>query len=568
MALDDWTATRGGASGERGVVAAGHEAEVEAGLAMLEAGGNAFDALVAAAFVSYVVEPFNCGIGGYGHLSAFEAASGELVSVSHYLRAPGAARPDMFEIDEARGLKYYETPWTRGMQAERGPLAVGVPGAIAGLYWSQRRFGRLPWPQVIGPALEEARAGLPVTWQLVLRIANNLDTIREFATASSLLLPEGRLPRAQDQAARPERLALPGLASALERIAAAGAKGFYEGPVAAATAAAVQAAGGILSLEDLAGYRPRIVKEVPQRYRDRSYIACYDQVFYEALNVLQHFDLRAAGADSLAYRHLVAEALAVAFVDSIRHYGDPDFVSHSPVDALASPDLGARRAAMLSLQKALPRPVQPTESLAPGAYGSASKIEAEPWPPKLSGTSQMAAADAEGNICSLITSISGAFGSFVAVPEYGFFLNNGMGNFDPRPGRPNDIAPGKMPIFAAPTLVSLKDGKADFAAAGSGGYRIETGVLHAFLHHVDFAMPVTQALDHPRIHCQGKDTHLDSRIPKAVQDGLAAMGHRLWVQRDDPGLNAFARVSAVARAADGRLTAASGPAWAGAAGGV
>ena len=115
-----------------GAVAAGHPAEVRAGLAMLAEGGNAFDAVVAAAFMGYVVEPAMCGIGGYGRLSAFHAASGELFRSTITSRAPAAARPDMFEIDETKPLKYYETPYTKGLRAEQGPLAVGVPGAVAG----------------------------------------------------------------------------------------------------------------------------------------------------------------------------------------------------------------------------------------------------------------------------------------------------------------------------------------------------------------------------------------------------------------------------------------------------
>src|SRR5262249_48880272 len=156
------------------------------------------------------------------------------------------------------------------------------------------------------------------------------------------------------------------------------------------------------------------------------------------------------------FRHLVAEAIAVAYVDNIAYYGDPDLVAASPVAALAGTALGAKRAAMLSRERALPRPVAPIErtALAPDESGVAlgRREEVEPWPPKLGGTTQIAAADRDGNMASLLTSVSGNFGSFFAVPETGIILNNGMGNFDPRPGRPNSIAPGKMPIFAAPTV--------------------------------------------------------------------------------------------------------------------
>ncbi len=170
-------------------------------------------------------------------------------------------------------------------------------------------------------------------------------------------------------------------------------------------------------------------------------------------------------------------------------------------------------------------------------------------------------------MCCLLTSISGSFGSMVTAPGTGVTLNNGMGNFDPRPGRPNSIAPGKMPIFAVPTLLALEDGRPVFAASGSGGYRITTAVLHALSYWRDFGMSLPQAVAAPRIHCQGKETYVDARIDPAVRDKLAALGHRVLVQQDDPGLNAFGRVSVVARRG-GRLQAASGPPWAGAAGGL
>src|SRR5262249_6348718 len=173
------------------------------------------------------------------------------------------------------------------------------------------------------------------------------------------------------------------------------------------------------------------------------YVTCYDQVGYEALNILDQFDLAALGSDSAAFRHTMAEAMAMAFVDNIAHYGDPDFVPEAPVDALASRAFGARRAAMIDRARALPRPLA---ALDPGRAphgrtpdGGAVRIPAPPWPPRLAGTTQMAAADAEGNMVSLITSISA--GSYVAVPETGIILNNSMNNFDPRPGKPNSIAP-------------------------------------------------------------------------------------------------------------------------------
>jgi gamma-glutamyltranspeptidase/glutathione hydrolase len=176
----------------------------------------------------------------------------------------------------------------------------------------------------------------------------------------------------------------------------------------------------------------------------------------------------------------------------------------------------------------------------------------------------MAAADAEGNVAALITSITSGLGSLVLVPGTGIILNNAMQNFDPRPATMNCIRPGKMPIFAAPALVAARDGHACFAGCGSGGYRIVTAVLHAFLHHLDFGMGPQAAIDAPRVHCQGDQTFVDARIAPAIRDGLAGLGHDVVVQAESPGLNAFGRVNAIA-IKGGILRAGTGPAWSSAA---
>jgi gamma-glutamyltranspeptidase/glutathione hydrolase len=141
-------------------------------------------------------------------------------------------------------------------------------------------------------------------------------------------------------------------------------------------------------------------------------------------------------------------------------------------------------------------------------------------------------------------------------------LNNAMQNFDPRPEQPNSIQPGKMPIFAVPTLAMAENGRALFGGCGSGGYRILTGVLHCLLHTLDFGMGLQAAVDAPRVHCQGQETYVDARLPAAVQARLAEMGHTVVAQEEGPNLTHFGRVNAIRRdAATGRLHAATYPAW-------
>ncbi|MDW8328125.1 MAG: gamma-glutamyltransferase [Anaerolineales bacterium] len=547
---------------EHGLVVAGHNQEAEAGVRIMQAGGNAVDALVAAAFAGFVVEPSNCGVGGYARLSIYWAECDELISIDAYVRAPGRARPDMFEPDYEAPLTYYGYPATRGQKANTGFLACAVPGAVAGLCAAHTLFGALPLAEVLQPAIEIAERGLPVYASLARTIANLYDDIRALPDTAALLLPNGRPARAGDAWTEGDILDFSALAQTLRRIARYGAAGFHTGPVAEAIERYVVGHGGILTAQDLAAFRPRIMREKPAHYRGYDYISCYDQVSYEALNILACFDLRQYGPDSVEFRHLFAEALGRAFVDSMVHYGDPDF-TRSPVNGLASRDYAAIRAAEIALDRATPRPIPAgdpwpfenekdrPERLSPGVTRA-----------ELGGTTQMVAADRAGNLAVTCTSLSGAFGSCVYVPEVGVMLNNSMRNFDPRPDHPNCIQPGKMPIFAAPVIAVRREGRPVFAASGSGGYRIETGVLHTLIHTLDFGMEVQPAVDAPRVHCQGEATYVSGLLPEAVKRRLAEMGHDLVEQTDDVNANYYGRVCAIHVDPRTRLLrAGSGPAW-------
>jgi gamma-glutamyltranspeptidase/glutathione hydrolase len=566
-------ATRTEVVGERGVVACGHIQEADAGVRMFEEGGNAVDAVVAAAFTGQVVEPANCGLGGYGHMALFLAETRQLVSVDHSVRAPAAARPQMFEVDPSPPTTYYGWPPTVDRQNEWGTISVAVPGAVSGLCAAHERWGRLPLGQVLEPAIEAAEAGVRVTWDLVLAIVGRLKEIEALPGASALLLRDGRPPRLPEDGAPPdetdERIDTSRLAETLREIARHGAAGFYRGWVADSIERELTAAGGILTADDLAAYQPKITVEPGTWYRSIRYSTASDPVGYEALNILGCFDLAAYEPESCEYRHLMAEAMGHAFVDNMRHYGDPDF-GPSPVTGLASPEFAASRAAGIRLDRAAPRPISPGD---PWPYERDLPVPAavatRPSASGLSGTSQMVAADADGNVVALITSITSPFGSLVYVPDGGFFLNNAMRNFDPRPDRANCIAPGKMPIFAVPAIAAERNGVAVFGAGGSGGYRITSGVLHALVNHVDFGMPVQEAVDGPRVHCQGEETYVDSRIPQAVRQRLIELGHVVVEQDETPAPLNFARVSAVARdPATGELSAGSNPLWNTAAAGI
>jgi gamma-glutamyltranspeptidase/glutathione hydrolase len=548
-----------------GVVSAGHEQAVRAGLSALQDGGNAIDAVVAGAFAAFVAEPNNAGVGGYGHLSAFlaEADGGRFFSVDHGPRAPAAANADMFEVlDEP--LDGHDWPSVAGDRNYVGGSAVAVPGAVPGLWAAHARAGRLPWAQLLEPAIELAEAGLEVTWVLQIEIANRFDEIASRPALAAILLPDGRIPRSRTADGPGERLNQTALARTLRAVAADGPAALHTGETASAIARAVAAVGGIVTVEDLAAYAPVVVDETPAVYRDLEYVTCRDTVGYESLGILAQFDLAATAPGSAASLHLLAEATGHAFADGATYADDPDQAAE-PVAELGGAPFAALRAAAISPDRAAPRPIAATAPwLAPG----------HPARPRsaggVHGTTQVVAADRDGNLAALITTIGADFGSLVAVPEAGIILNNSMVNYDPRPGRANSIAPGKLPFFAVPVLVAARGGRAAFAAAGSGGYPILAGVIATTVGVVDHGLGVQAAIDVPRVHSQGNRTFVDSRAAPGAIAGLRERGHDVVVQDVAPGELAFSRVSAVAvdRGDGVTLSAGAGPGWNTAAGGL
>jgi gamma-glutamyltranspeptidase/glutathione hydrolase len=262
--LSQMVGTRAEVRSDTGVVSAGNEHSVRAGLSALAAGGNAIDAVVAGAFAAFVAEPNNASVAGYGHLSAFLAGSsgGRFFSVDHGPRAPTAARAEMFEVIDAP-LDGHDWPSVVGDRNFVGGSAVAVPGAVPGLWEAHARGGRLPWAQVLAPAIELAQAGLEVTWVVQIEIANRFAEIAARPALAAILLPDGRIPRSRTADGPGERLQQAVLAQTLRSIAADGPAALHTGELADAIARAVAADDGILTADDLAQYAPVVVDETP-----------------------------------------------------------------------------------------------------------------------------------------------------------------------------------------------------------------------------------------------------------------------------------------------------------------
>jgi gamma-glutamyltranspeptidase/glutathione hydrolase len=484
------------------------------------------DAAVAAAFALAVAQPQSTGIGGGGFL-LIRLADGRAIAIDARETAPAAATPDL-----------YLRPGVPEDASLVGGLAVGTPGLVAGLALAQERFGSRPLAEVMAPAIRLAAEGYAIgPYQ-----AGFVEALRargmpaRFPEAARIHFPPGPVNGKT-------RLVQADLARTLRAIALLGPRAFYEGPVAEAIAKAVQEAGGILTVEDLAGYRPAVREPLAGRFRGFEVLAFPPPssggvTLLETLNVLEGFELARLGAGSSAAIHRIVEALKLAFADRAVHLGDPDFAA-LPVARLLDPAYAARLRARIN---------PPRWRRAPWTWGK-SEIAIRVAGPGLSaedaGTAHLSVADASGNAVAITETINTPYGSFVMVPGTGVLLNNEMDDFATKPGRPNafglvavaganGVEPGKRPLSSMAPVIVLEEGKLRFVAGSNGGPRIITSTLLALLNHLEFGMDVADAVAAPRFHHQWlpDELLLEAGTPADVVEALRARGHAVRVVED------------------------------------
>ncbi len=496
------------------MVAAEHPRAAEAGAALLEEGGNAFDAAVATAFAVCVVNPSSCGIGGGGFAVAYDARSRSLVALDFRETAPAGLRAEHFvaggKVDPKRSL--------------RGGLAVGVPGEVAGLASLHRRFGRLPWAVVLEPAVRLARDGFAVGGHLAEQITRYRDELRADPMLARVFLhPDGSPRKAGDWLRQPE------LARTLAAVAEKGPEAFYRGPIAHEIVRAVQAAGGVMREEDLARYRPLWRQPLEAEWRGYRVASMPPPssgggVLLAALGMLAQDPLRELGHNSPTYLHLLAETMKHVFADRARYYGDPDFV-FVPLDRL----LSANTLSMLR------RRITATRTYEPEWYGAGAIRGGEM--PEDRGTAHLSVMDREGNAVACTTTINTAFGALLVGGSSGVVLNNQIDDFSLAPGvanayglvgsAPNRVEPNKRPLSSmTPTLV-FAGGQPILAAGGSGGPMIISGTLQVLLNVLAFGFDAEAAVTAARIHHQWQPPvlYVDEGIAPAVRGALERIGH-------------------------------------------
>ena len=495
-------------AGHYTMVVSDHPLASAVGVDVLRRGGNAIDAAVAVAFALAVVHPQAGNIGGGGFL-VYRAADGRTYSLDFREEAPAAATRDMY-LD------------AHGQMTDRsltGPLAAGVPGSVAGLAEMHRRFGRLPWRDVVEPAVGLARDGVVVDAARAAAFADTVsgERLRRFPSSLAAFARHGRLPAEGDTLRQPD------LARTLELIADSGAAAFYRGGIADRIVAEMRKSGGIITREDLARYQAKWRDPLQTTYRGWHVVGMPPPssggvTVAEILNILEGYDpLPAFGTASLM--HLWAEAMRRAFTDRNRYLGDPDFVT-MPVDRLTS------KAYAAELRRGID-PARATPSSAMPAVVEGSK------------TTHYSIVDQEGNAVAITTTLNDDFGSALVVDGAGFLLNDEMDDFASKPGSPNlfglvqgeanAIQPGKRMLSAmAPTIVLDPSGRLALVAGSPGGPRIISAVAQVVSNVIDHHMSLAQALSAPRIHHQGLPDSLyfeAGGVPAPQRAALEAMGY-------------------------------------------
>ena len=488
-------------------IASGHALATEAGLDMIRAGGNAFDAAVAVSSTLSVVEPISSGLGGGGFFLLHDASTGEDVFLDAREVAPAAATPEAY-LDENGDLDRD--------RATNGPWSAGIPGLPAALVRLAQDYGKLPLATSLAPAIRVAREGFPIYERLEKGYARRSEVMERYRGTREVFLADGDPPQVGETFKQPD------LARTLELLATQGFDGFYRGPVAGHLLAAVEEEGGHWTAAELAGYEVREREPIEFDYRDWHVVTAPPPssggvALAQMLQILEGWDLSELGEAERT--HLVVEAMRRAFRDRTIYLGDPDFVE-VPVERLAHPAYAAGLRSTIHPDKATP------SALLPGL----------PAPLEDDETTHFSIIDGEGNRVSATQTVNLLYGSGLVAPGTGVILNDEMDDFALKPGTPNAfgvmgfeanaVEAGKRMLSSmSPSFIESPDQVAVLGAPG--GSRIITEVLLGILGY-DAGLDAQEVAALPRIHHQWMPDVISAEPDALDADSIAAleaMGH-------------------------------------------
>lgn len=506
-------------SGNNGMAASAHPLASQTAIEILQKGGNAVDAAVAAAFVIGVVEPDGSGIGGGGSMVIYLKDKKKSFYINYYAKSPGNA-PLSFNSNKKRHT------------AE----SICIPGTVAGLTLAHKKFGSLPLSTVLQPAIHFAEAGFKIDATLASLILDNAETLTLDSITASVYLDDG-FPKMEG-----DLLVQKDLAKTLTEISKKGKKGFYKGWVAKSIAKELQERGGYVSLNDLKKYKATMNPPMHGTYRDfeifSSGMPQSGISIVEGLNILENIDLKKLGHYSRNAKtlHIMAETFRKIYTDRYYYLGDPDFFD-VPVIGLTSKAYAKERFDAINQLSPEPKSYRDTEMGMPGKYENTQKdvkkhrasdgkikdIEDN------GSTTHLCVIDKDGNAVSLSQTLGTFFGSIQTVN--GILFNCAMTNFSSSKKNPNSIEKSKLPRSTiAPTII-LKDNNPYLVIGSPGGSRIISTVIEVVVNVLDFDMNVEEANQAPRFYTQKfvDYLHLESGIESKVIEELKEMGHSIRV---------------------------------------
>jgi gamma-glutamyltranspeptidase/glutathione hydrolase len=456
-----------------------------------------------------VVEPFMSTIAGAGTMLVHVARTGETVCLDFNGNAPLAGHASMYKL--IGGVATYALfAWPRVEDDANvyGYRSVAVPGSVAGLSLALERYGTMTLKDVVAPAVRLAREGFIADWYQALNTAKYLEELSAFPATARIHLRNGRSIYRPPSMEPGDRVTNPDLAASMELIGREGPDAFYRGAIAQAIHNDMAANGGLITKDDLAAYQVRVVEPLRGRYRDLDLAfspgATGGTTALEILNILEQFPASACGYATANGLHVRAEAVRRAFADRFAHIGDPAIVG----DAFRF--LGGKEHA-----RAIAGKIRGRAGSGPKPRGAGSDC-----------TTHVSVVDKQRNMVSLTHTAVSLWGARVVVPGTGILLNNGMIWFDPEPGRPNSIAPGKRGMVNMVPVLGFKKGKPYLALGAPGGRKIIGAIPQVVANLVDTRGTLQEAIDAPRLHHEGNGLEIDDRVGDKTMEALRKRGHR------------------------------------------
>ena len=511
----------------RGMVVAEHWRGADVGAAILARGGNAVDAAVATAVAMTVVEPFMSTVAGSGTMLVHLAKRGETIALNFNGVAPLAAHESIYKVVGGVSDGLFSWPRTEGSANEYGHRAVAVPGTLAGLSLALQRYGTMEWRDVLAPAIALAREGFETDWYLSQNHAKFMEELQAFPVTARNYLRDGRWTPRPAGMLPGDRSIYPDLARSLELIAKDGPDAFYRGAIGQALVDDMAANGGLIRRQDLEAYRVIVEPALSVRYRDVDLAfspgSTGGPTAAEMLNILAEFPSARVGWQTVEGLHLRASAIARAFRDRFEHLGDPAVIK-APWERLLSRAYAREAAAEIRRGKpAPPRRRKPSDEC----------------------TTHLGVVDKQRNMVALTNTAVSLWGSRVVVPGTGILLNNGMIWFDPEPGKVNSVGPGKRGLVNMVPVLGFRRGAPSFTLGAPGGRGIVSAIPQVISNMVDLKAAPQAAIEAPRVHTEGAEVLVSTRVGDKALEGLAKRGHKVVPKEESYSSLNFSRPVAI-----------------------